>query len=76
MLAILVGEPRRQYAPMVELGQLMGPLEKVPVAYFIENVNSSSPKQNGHHFPDGIFNSIFLNEKVRFLTKISLKFVP
>ena len=39
-------------------------------------VNSSSPGQNGRHFADDIFKCIFLNEKVWFLTEISLKFVP
>ena len=33
-------------------------------------------RQNGHHFPDGTFIRIFLNEDVRILLKISLKFVP
>ena len=40
------------------------------------NLNSSSPEQNGRHFEDDIFKYIFLKEKVRFLAKISLKFVP
>ena len=39
-------------------------------------VNSSSPGQNGRHFADDIFKCIFLNEKARVLTKISLNFVP
>ena len=39
-------------------------------------VKSSSPGQNGRHFAGDIFKRIFLNEKVRFFTKISLKFVP
>ena len=33
------------------------------------------PRQNGRHFPD-IFKRIFLNENIRILIKISLKFVP
>ena len=37
---------------------------------------SSSTEQNGRHFAAGIFRCIFLNEKVRILTKISLQFVP
>ena len=39
-------------------------------------VNSSPPGQNGRYFTDDIVERIFLNEKVRFFTKISRKFVP
>ena len=38
--------------------------------------NTLRPKQNGRHFPDDIFKSIFLNENVWISIKISLKFVP
>ena len=38
--------------------------------------NTSRLRQNGRHFPDGIFKWIFLNENVRSSIKISLKFVP
>ena len=38
--------------------------------------NSSAPGQNGRHFTDNIFKSIFLNENVSILILISLKFVP
>ena len=41
-----------------------------------EYVTSSSHRQKGHHFADDIFKHISLKEKVRFWTKISLKFVP
>ena len=34
------------------------------------------PRQNGRHFTDDTFKPIFLNENIRFLIKISLKFVP
>ena len=34
------------------------------------------PQDKMAHFADDIFKCIFLNEKVRFCTKISLKFVP
>ena len=34
------------------------------------------PRQNGRHFPADIFKCIFLNENVKILIKISLKFVP
>ena len=40
------------------------------------DITSSSHGQNGRHFADNVFKRTFLNEKVRFLTKISLKFVP
>ena len=40
------------------------------------SINTLRPRQNGYHFPDDIFNCIFLNENVRILIKISLKFVP
>ena len=35
-----------------------------------------TPRQNGQHFPDEIFKSIFLNENVSIAIEISLKFVP
>ena len=37
--------------------------------------NTLRPGQNGRHFPDDIFKSIFLNENVRISISISLKFV-
>ena len=33
-------------------------------------------RQNGHHFSDDIFKSIFLNENVLIFIEISFKFVP
>ena len=39
-------------------------------------VNTLRPRQNGRHFADAIFKSIFLNENVWISIKISLKFVP
>ena len=39
-------------------------------------LNTSRLRQNGSHFPDDIFKCIFMNEDVRILIKISLKFVP
>ena len=33
-------------------------------------------RQSGWHFPDDIFNCIFLNENVWISIEISLKFVP
>ena len=39
-------------------------------------VNTLRPRQDGRHFPDDIFKSIFMNENVWISIKISLKFVP
>ena len=39
-------------------------------------INPLRPRQNGRHFPDDIFRCIFMNENVRILVNISLKFVP
>ena len=39
-------------------------------------LNTLRPRQNGRHFPDDIFDCIFLNENVRISLAISLKFVP
>ena len=38
--------------------------------------NTLRPRQNGHRFADDTFKRIFLNENVRILIKISLKYVP
>ena len=38
--------------------------------------NPLRPRQNGHHFPDDIFECIFLNENEWISIKISPKFVP
>ena len=43
--------------------------------FSMTGVNSLRPKQNGRHFADDIFKSIFLNENVWISIKISLKFV-
>ena len=40
------------------------------------SINTLRLRQNGRHFPDNIFKWIFLNENVRILINISLKFVP
>ena len=39
-------------------------------------INTLRPKQDGRLFPDDIFKSIFINENVQILIKISLTFVP
>ena len=38
--------------------------------------NTLRPRQNGRHFADDTFKRIFVNENVRVLIGISLKFVP
>ena len=38
-------------------------------------IKTFPPRQNGRHFADNIFRSIFMNEKFWILIKISLKFV-
>ena len=40
------------------------------------SLNALRPRQNGQHFADDTFKRIFLNENIRILIKISLKFVP
>ena len=40
------------------------------------SINTLRPRQDGRHFPDDIFKSIFLNKNVLISIKISLKFVP
>ena len=42
----------------------------------IITVNTLRPRQNGRHFPDDIYKSIFLNENAQISIKFSLKFVP
>ena len=39
-------------------------------------LNTLRPRQNVRHFQNDILKRIFLYEKVRSFTKISLKFVP
>ena len=41
-----------------------------------QRTNTLRPRQDGRHFPDDIFKSIFLNGNVWISIKISLKFVP
>ena len=41
-----------------------------------EIFNTLRPRQNGRRFTDDTFKRIFVNENVRILIKISLKFVP
>ena len=39
-------------------------------------INTLRPRQNGRHFADNIFKSIFVNENISILLKIPLKLVP
>ena len=48
-------------------------LFKVPCYHIF---NTLRPRQNGRHFADNIFKCILVNENVRIVIKISLKFVP
>ena len=41
----------------------------------LTSLNTLRLRQNGRHFPDGIFKWIFLNGNIWILIKISLKFV-
>ena len=41
-----------------------------------DSVSTLRPRQNERHFADDTLKHIFLNENVRILLKISLKFVP
>ena len=58
--------------------QLLHKLKKWPhcICVYKMQVNTLRPRQNGRHFPDGIFKYTFLNENVWISIKISLKFVP
>ena len=42
----------------------------------MSSINSSPPRQNGHHLADDIFRCMFVNEKFCILSQISLKIVP
>ena len=44
--------------------------------YIRQTINTLRARQNGHRFADDNVKRIFLNENVRILIKISLKFVP
>ena len=48
----------------------------IPPRWPMDSFNSSPPEQNGRHFADDIFRSIFVNEKFCILIKVSLNFVP
>ena len=49
---------------------------KVPNEIHKWIVNTLGPRQNGRRFSDDTFKRIFVNENVRILFEISLKFVP
>ena len=42
----------------------------------MSQINTLRPRQNGRRFADDTFKRIFLNENVRILIKISMKFFP
>ena len=46
------------------------------ICYLLSFNSSPAPEQNGCHFAHDIFGSIFMNEKICILIKISLRFVP
>ena len=46
------------------------------IVYHWRNVNTLRPRQYGCLFPNDIFKSIFFNENVQILIKISLTFAP
>ena len=48
----------------------------MPMVNHNYNFNTLRPRQNGRHFPDAIFQWIFLNENIWISHKIPLKFVP
>ena len=43
---------------------------------YFQIFNTLRPRQNGRHFPDAIFQIIFLNENLWISINVSLKFVP
>ena len=57
--------------------ELAHPAISSPRGIFItlDNINTFSPRQNGRHFADGIFKSIFLKENIWISINDSLKFV-
>ena len=52
--------------------QPIGPWENRPFKSVM--FNTFKPRQNGRHFADDTFKPIFLNENIRILFKISMKF--
>ena len=56
--------------------QVVQAYKQSPQTNSIYLFNTLTQRQNGHHFPDGIFQCIFLNENPWILLKISIKFVP
>ena len=50
--------------------------EMQQVKFFLMEINKLSLRQDGRHFPDDIFEWIFLNENLCISIKVSLKFDP
>ena len=69
-------------APLRPLSRLYNVRRRVPgrkTAWTVspqQNLNTLRPTQNGRHIADDTFKRIFVNENVRILIEISLKFVP
>ena len=55
-------------------GRFVGDLRRMSLMWC--HFNTLRPRQNGRHFADDTFKPIFVNENVRLLIEISLKFVP
>ena len=60
---------------MVEV-HIITRIHEIPTHRIQTALNTLRPRQNGRHFPDGIFKCIFLNENIWIPLKISLEFVP
>ena len=55
---------------------ILSKANKGPLSIPNTTINTLRPRQNGRHFPDDIFNCIFLNENAWISNNISLKIVP
>ena len=66
-----------QNVPLIHFLHMQGHLIEYKMARFeVLDIDSSSPRQNGHHFADGILKLVFLNEDYCTLIKISPRSVP
>ena len=64
------------YTYVFNLNNILGLLPRDTGEVRTKALNTLRPRQNGRRFADDTFKCIFLNENVRILIKISLKFVP
>ena len=69
-------EIHRVHKFLGNLQSIMGSCDRWEFSLFFFFFNNLRPRKNGRHFPDDIFNSIFLNENAWTPIKFSLKFVP